>query len=267
MIGVIIRPITAERIDFIVPAHNESATVAAVSIACLQAAEEIDKSCTVTVVADHCSDDTKNRAESVGARVIERKGTSPSKSQAVQEGIRSTTGDIIALVDADCVGLHAEHLAHLARPILMNEVALSVGVIDYGDLLSPLVRRFPWSSGQRVIRRDTFDWEDPRLGGYALEIVMDESIGLSGGSVYSTILTGVRHHNKYQKSSVTSGLRANWRMWRSIAMSMENIDLDGLTAYFDSIRIRDASDNINRPILPTAIGTVALKVGSKLFHT
>ncbi len=255
-----------EYLDFIIPAHNESETVEAVSIACLQAAEEIGRNCTVTVVADHCSDNTRKLAESAGARVIERNGASPSKSQAVQEGIRSTTNETIALVDADVIGLRAEHLTNLARPILLNQVALSVGVIDYGSVLSPLVRRFPWSSGQRVIRRNKFDWEDSRLDGYALEILMDESIGLSRGFVYSTILTGVRHHNKYRKSSVVDGLQANLRMWRSIATSMEDIDFDGVTAYFDSIRIRDASEKVTRPVLPTAIGTVALRMGSKLFH-
>lgn len=255
-----------ETIDFLIPAHNEEATVSAVSSACLHAAEELNSLCTVTVIADHCSDRTKELAESTGANVLERTGSSPSKAGAIQVGIGSTEGSVVALFDADCIGIRADHIKQLVRPVVGSEVALSVGVIDYGRIFTPLVQRFPWSSGQRVLRRDSFDWQDARMSGYMIEMIINESIGLSGGIVSSSVLDGVRHNSKLHKTSVVHGLYSNFRMWKSIAGRMREIDKDGLSTYFKAIRLRDASDTTRQPVISNIIGGLVLKASRQPFR-
>jgi len=254
-------------IDFIIPAHNEAATVAAVSSACVRACEEITGLCTVTVVADHCTDGTEEQAKASRAMVVSRTDGQPSKSQAVQDGVRSTTGDIVALFDADCLGLSSDHILGLIRPVAERRVDLSVGVIDYGRILTPIVQRYPWSSGQRVVRRDGFDWDDARLCGYSLEMVMNESIGLAQGVTYSTVLEGVRHISKYRKLRGSGSFIGNFHMWKSIAESMKDISAEGISAYFDGVRLRDAYEETKRPVMPSEIGTAAMWLGCQVLRS
>jgi hypothetical protein len=77
-----------------------------------------------------------------------------------------------------------------------------------------------------------------------LEMVMNESVGLSGKPVYSSVLEGVKHNSKLRKLSFVNGLNADFRMWQSIAQSMVEIDTDGVASYLRAIRLRDTQERI-----------------------
>ena len=66
-----VKPAETGRIAIVIPAHNESASIAR-TLHNVQAASHADAHTDVWVIADNCDDDTAQQAEAAGARVIVR---------------------------------------------------------------------------------------------------------------------------------------------------------------------------------------------------
>jgi cellulose synthase/poly-beta-1,6-N-acetylglucosamine synthase-like glycosyltransferase len=91
------------RFRFIVPAHNESAGIAA-TVKSLLAVDYPQSSFDVLVVADNCADDTAERARSAGAVVLERHDTERrGKGYALLLAFSSLPVelDAVVVIDAD----------------------------------------------------------------------------------------------------------------------------------------------------------------------
>jgi cellulose synthase/poly-beta-1,6-N-acetylglucosamine synthase-like glycosyltransferase len=91
------------RVAVLVPAHDESAGIAATLASLFPQLEEGDR---LLVVADNCSDDTVRIAAAAGAEVVERKDPfRRGKGYALDFGIRHLAKDapqVVVIVDADC---------------------------------------------------------------------------------------------------------------------------------------------------------------------
>jgi len=103
------------RVAVLVPAHDESAGIAA----CLHSiGAQLRHGDRLLVVADNCGDDTADRARACGAEVIERRDAARrGKGYALDFGVRHLAAappDVVVVVDADC-RLHADALDRLAR--------------------------------------------------------------------------------------------------------------------------------------------------------
>lgn len=254
----------AHSVDFILPAHNEANTVADVARVCVNAAEKLGHiTTTVTVIADHCTDATPFEAEVAGADVIVRADGAPSKADAVRAGIVATSGEVIALIDADCRNLESAHLLKLVEPILIGEADQSVGVMDYG-VLSRLVRRYPWSSGQRALRREAFNWFDSRMAGYNLEMLINEAIGSVGGTTLSYVLEGVTHRSMLVERGWREGLQRDVRMWRDIADVVKASDNISLKTYFESVSVADRNVTRFQSRLEGALGYYSMRLATSL---
>ncbi|GAB4124983.1 MAG: glycosyltransferase family 2 protein [Roseiflexaceae bacterium] len=83
-------------VSVIIPARNEAESIGKVIRGVLQ----ICPSAEVIVVDDHSSDETPNRAEQAGARVI-RRPYNIGNGAGVKTGIRAATGDVVVVLDAD----------------------------------------------------------------------------------------------------------------------------------------------------------------------
>jgi 1,2-diacylglycerol 3-beta-glucosyltransferase len=111
MLGGVHRPQTPRgrtlRFAFLVPAHNESAGIAA-TVASLHAVSWPRERVDVYVVADNCSDDTADVARAAGAIVLLRTDASKrGKGYALERGfheiLSGTAADAVVVVDADSV--------------------------------------------------------------------------------------------------------------------------------------------------------------------
>jgi glycosyltransferase involved in cell wall biosynthesis len=248
-----------ETISVIIPAHNEESTVHEVVTACMSAALTYDRSAKVTVIADHCGDRTAEVADSAGANVIERKELAPSKAHAVQLGISATSGSIVSLFDADCVAVKPHHLAQLLEPVIDRRATQAVGVLNYVGLAT-LVQRFPWSSGQRVIRRDAFDWNDSRLSEYRLEVLINEYVGRSRGLTEAVILRGMGHWNKVTKLGLREGLLADLAMWKSISgLVLSDCDLPSMERYLEGVVLTSEFGRRRVSRLEARLGYIGLR--------
>lgn len=249
----------SETISVIIPAHNEESTIPCVVDACLEAAYQFDPAAQVTVVADHCADRTAQLAEHAGATVLERWDDNPSKAQAVQLGVAATDGAIITLFDADCVGVTAYHVTQLIEPVVRNRAVQTVGVVDYVGLAG-LVQRFPWSSGQRALRREIFNWDDSRLADYRLEVLINECVGKQRGLTESVVLNGMTHRSKVSKVGLARGIRADLAMWKSISdLVMIDCDYSNMARYLDGVVVVSESDSRRVSRAEARLGFIVLR--------
>lgn len=172
------------RVFAVVPAHNESQTVAETVRALIALPAE------VLVVADCCTDDTAERAREAGATVLVREGRG-DKSRALARGLhwvaerQPSEEDIVLLIDAD-VGSSASEAIHLLHTVARGEADMAIGVLPpagrHGGF--GLVARFArWVlqrqtgrrfraplSGQRAIRWKTVRQLDALAAGFGVEV-------------------------------------------------------------------------------------------------
>jgi 1,2-diacylglycerol 3-beta-glucosyltransferase len=98
-------PNHATRFDIVVPAHNESAGIAA-TVASLRAIQYPADRRRILVIADNCTDDTAARARAAGADVLERqhateRGKGYALAFAYQRSLADGVADAVVVVDAD----------------------------------------------------------------------------------------------------------------------------------------------------------------------
>ncbi len=212
------QPVT---VDAVIPARNEAPTVAAVVDACRHCSYVRD----VIVVDDGSSDETGERARAAGAKVLRRDPSqSGSKAHAMHEGVQASDAEAVLFVDADCLGLTAQHLDEICRPCIEGRAVMSIGCFDYG-WLNPLVLRLPPTTGERIIPRWVWD-EIPRQkrAGWTIEIMINEVIAERRLPTVARIMRGVTHRTKREKYGVLRGYRETWRMfWLLMGLPMRGV--------------------------------------------
>ena len=197
-------------IDAVVPARNEAATVATVVEACRLCPSVRE----VIVVDDGSVDDTAERATAAGAKVIDRGhatgAVGGSKAHAMEAGVAASDAAALLFVDADLLGLTADHLQDVCRPFIEGSATMSVGWFDYGAW-NPLVLRLPPTTGERIVPRWVFEAIPPeKRDGYTIEIMMNEVIAEGRLPTTARIMHGVTHRTKRQK---LGRLEGSWRTW------------------------------------------------------
>lgn len=109
-----------------IPARNEAATVGdIVRVICGQLMGRKGLVDELLVVDDGSTDATAKEAEAAGAQVLtlpEGRG----KGEAMAEGLRATTGDIVAYCDADVYDFTARFVVGLVGPLLSDEAVFLV---------------------------------------------------------------------------------------------------------------------------------------------
>ena len=202
-------------IDCIIPARNESATVADVVRMCRQCDYVRD----VIVVDDGSSDDTSERARQAGAKVVRREpgpDGEGSKAHAMAAGVAASDAEWILFVDADLLGLEARHLDAICRPAVEGRAAMSLGTFDYG-LWNPLVLRFPPTTGERILPRWVFEAIPPqKLDGYTIEVMINEVIAEGRLPTVARVMDGVTHRTKREKFGRIEGWKRTWRMFADL---------------------------------------------------
>ena len=200
-------------VDAVIPARDEAPTVAAVVAACLGCSHVRE----VIVVDDGSSDGTGELATAAGAKVVRRESeVSGSKALAMEAGVAVSDAEAILFVDADLLGITSGHLDDICRPYLEGRATMSLGIFDYG-ILSPLVLRFPPTTGERIVPRWVFEAVPPsKRRGYQIEIMLNEVVTEARLPISSRVMTGVTHRTKRDKFGRIEGYWRTWRMFRDL---------------------------------------------------
>jgi len=202
----------------IIPAFNEAGRIGDV----LRTVRATPLPLEIIVVNDGSQHGTAEVARSVeGVRVIdlpENRG----KGGAMYLGARATAADLLLFLDADLIGLQAQHVLDLLLPVARGESEMTVGVFRGGRLATDLSHLLVcYISGQRALRRDLF-LAIPEVGRSrsGVETAITRHVKAQGLRVRNVVMQGVTHPMKEEKMGFWRGARARLRMYWEIAQSL-----------------------------------------------
>ncbi|MDX2006633.1 MAG: glycosyltransferase family 2 protein [Meiothermus sp.] len=196
------------RAVILIPAYNEAQTIAQVVKTCLEA--QLGE---VWVVSDGSTDATAAQARQAGAKVLEL-FINVGKGGAIQVGLEATRSEAVLLLDADLIGLRAEHLQSLLEPLKTRRAEATVGFFASGRWFTSLASRLTldWS-GQRAFRRRLLEGANLGSLGFAVELAMTRRLEAQRARVIYVPLPGLTHRTKEEKLGWWGGLRARGRMF------------------------------------------------------
>lgn len=203
-------------VSAIIPAFNEAVTVGAVA----QAAQVADFFNEVIVVDDGSRDGTAAAARAAGARVV----TLPrnqGKGAALAAGVAATGSPIVCFLDADLLGLRANHLERLLAPVVDGRAAMVVGMWDRGRLTNRLARLLPRVSGQRCLRRELFEAVPSRYRQcYRVETALNWACRVNRRRSVTVDLPGLRVRQKPVKVGLPKAVISYTRMHAQVLAAM-----------------------------------------------
>lgn len=201
------------KVAVIIPAYNEGARVRRVISAVKDAALPSE----IIVVSDGSTDDTGEAARAEGVNVIELP-RNLGKGAAMKAGVSSTDADVYVFMDADLIGLTADHVDSLIRPVVEGEADATLGVFEGGRATTDLAQKMiPGLSGQRAVKASFLKTlsgiED---SGYGVEVVLNRHLERLHAKVVRVELYGVSQTLKEEKMGGLEGLAARIKMYKDI---------------------------------------------------
>ncbi len=197
----------------IIPAYNESATIAQVIKAALTA--DIGE---VWVVDDGSSDSTAKVAQQAGSKVIRLK-KNKGKGGAIVAGANHLEADILLLLDADLIGLKPNHIYDLAKPLLNGSTDMVRGDFKGGRWQTNFSQAIaPVLNGQRAILRQRL-LSIPKLAQtrYGVEVAIALTARRERWQVAHVSLQGVSQIMKEEKvNNFIKGFGVRLKMYGEI---------------------------------------------------
>jgi glycosyltransferase involved in cell wall biosynthesis len=111
-------------VTVLIPAFNEAARIASV-LAAVTGHPDVGE---VLVVDDCSADDTAGVAGLVPGVTVLRQARNGGKTKALQAGLHAAKGDLIALIDADLIGLTPPDLTALIAPVRAGLAQMSISL-------------------------------------------------------------------------------------------------------------------------------------------
>ncbi len=203
------------RITAIIPAYNEEDRIEKVIVPALEA----DIISNIVVVDDGSNDSTSNIALNYNVNLV-KMPQNMGKSEAVKKGIKycKDKSDIIVLLDADLVGLTANHIKALVLPVLKSNVDMTIGVFKSGRYITDLAQTItPNLSGQRAIKPNIANKIiNMDVKGYGIETAFSQLVRKYNFNVENVELENVTHVTKEEKVGFLKGVHWRIKMYRDI---------------------------------------------------
>jgi glycosyltransferase involved in cell wall biosynthesis len=198
-----------------VPAHDEAATIGGV-VTPLVGHPLVGE---VIVVDDGSRDATAALAKDAGARVISLHRTR-GKAAAMQWGTQLARHEILLFCDADVIGLSAEKITRIVKPVLDGQFDMYVGIRARRMYWANRLLHFtPVISGERALRREIWDQVPADYKkNFQIEIALNYFAKLNGHRMGVTVVHGVGQVIKEKKRGVLPGLWARLLMIRDIVV-------------------------------------------------
>jgi hypothetical protein len=142
-------------------------------------------------------------------------------------GLKGSSASIVFFCDADLVGLQAEHVHRLMKPVIAGNLDMSIGIVDRGALANFFSGFLPAVSGQRILHREIFEAIPSRhVAGYGIECALNFSCRVLGKNSGRQHLNGVTVVRKTEKIGWWRGFGAYCRMWYRVVERAILVRLD-----------------------------------------
>ncbi len=187
----------------IIPAHNEGRTICGV-IEPLLGHPLVDE---IIVIDDGSTDDTAERARSMGVTVISLQNNR-GKASAMSRGVRAAQNEIVFFCDADVIGL---------TPAMVTQIVTAVTSGDYGMYVGIRGRRTYWANrllhftpvlgGERALTKTLWN-HVPRTfkKNFQIEIALNFFAKHLGERMGFTVVHGLSQVIKEKKRGIWPGL-------------------------------------------------------------
>jgi len=198
----------------VVPAYNEASRIGAV-LEPLVACKEIGE---IIVVDDGSDDGTSEVAVRFPVRLV-RLDANRGKAAALDEGVRAAKNDVLLFLDADLVGLKADHVRRMLDAYRTGELDMVVGVFSNGRMNTDLAQKInPFASGQRVLPRRLWERAKENIEemDYGIEIALSRLAAKEGWRKDKVKLDGVTHVLKEEKRGFAAGVWDRLKMYRDM---------------------------------------------------
>ncbi len=197
-------------VSVLIPAYNEEKTITDV-IDAAKACEIVDE---IIVIDDGSTDNTYKVAKDTGVEVI-RVPHNVGKGGALKKGLEASKGDIIVFLDADLIGLKPKHIETLVRPVMEEDIGMTVGIFKKGRKTTDLSQYLtPFLSGQRAIKRDLLSRFDKiEFTKYGIEVALTRYAKRENIKVEFVDLYDVTHLMKEEKRGLVKGFLERLKMY------------------------------------------------------
>lgn len=197
-------------VSVLIPAYNEEKTIVEV-INAVKNCSIVDE---IIVIDDGSRDNTFKLAKDTGVKVI-KTSKNLGKGGALKKGLESSRGDIVVFLDADLMGIKPEHIENLIKPIIEDNVGMTVGIFRKGRKATDLSQYLtPFLSGQRAIRRDLLSKFDKiEFTKYGIEVALTKYAKKENIKVEFVDLYDITHLMKEEKRGLVKGFFERLRMY------------------------------------------------------
>lgn len=219
----------------LIPAWNEAARIGGV----LSAVAGHPDLGPVTVIDDGSTDGTADVARAAGVAVLRTPGNL-GKTRALLHGLRQVAGDHVVLLDADLVGLDAEDVGRLVRPVAAGAAGASISLRGNAPRTWRLIG-LDYISGERVLPmrllRPRFDDIEvlPRFG---FEVFLNRLLIADRTPLAVVGWPGVSSPSKASKQGLWRGIVSDARMMGDIFRTISPTESLSQIAAMRRLRVR-----------------------------
>ncbi len=202
----------------IIPAYNEAGRIGGV-LEVLQRIPEINE---IIVVSDGSEDNTVEVALKYNVTVIALP-QNIGKGGAMKIGSDYSQADVYLFLDADLIGLQADHVTKLLAPVLLDKADMAIGIFGNGRIATDFAQKVaPFLSGQRAVKRHVLNSIDQLdATRYGVEVALTKYAEDSGIRVTEVLLPDLTHVMKEEKLGFVRGFCARLKMYWEIVKSVK----------------------------------------------
>ena len=218
---------SGERVNCIIPAHNEAAGIGDV----LEATTASAYVESITVVDDGSTDNTSEIALGYGVDVI-RHPTRQGKGESMQSGYEKVRryGGVLCYLDADLHNLGPHHVSDLVEPVVTGQSPMTIGTIEWPTKLQEFVlRRWGGLSGQRAMTIDAWEQLDLKFrAGNRVEAALNLTSQYNGWNekIKRVKMPGVTHTSQWEKRGPMMGTLALSKIYGTAALTYAQMWLE-----------------------------------------
>lgn len=215
-----------KKVSIIICTYNEEKTIKEVVESCCIFNENNE----IIVVDDGSTDNTKNILLELQERYsfrYERLTQNKGKSWAMVHGVEISKNEIILFFDADLSNITQRHFEKLLIPIFEDEADMVLGQASE-TVINYRINPFIVLSGQRsLLKKDILPiLDDIREIRFGVETFINLYYQANGKRLKYTLLKGLKHPTKYQKSNTIKATKEYISAGQEIAVTLlENHNL------------------------------------------